>query len=112
MAVLHACQRHGRPPSPCLALLQFLPQDKVASFAAMNSTELLEATQQALGDARLWRVHQDLIKLRSDEKQAQLVRARCGLLGVPRWAWMVRFQTRTHARIHTCTHARTHTHRE
>lgn len=41
-------------------LCQFLPQDRVAAFAAMRPHELLEETQKAIGNAELYKQHQEL----------------------------------------------------
>lgn len=38
-------------------LCQFLPQDRVASFAKMNKFQLLEATENSVGDASLYEQH-------------------------------------------------------
>lgn len=59
------------PSSP--SLQQFLPQDKVQSFAAMDKYELLAATEKALGDASLHDQHQKLVVLRKEEKIATAV---------------------------------------
>ncbi|XP_047483327.1 structural maintenance of chromosomes protein 5-like [Penaeus chinensis] len=47
-------------------LCQFLPQDRVASFAKMNCIQLLEATEKAVGDARLFEQH-DLLRSSGDK---------------------------------------------
>merc|ERR1712106_1037084 len=39
-------------------LCQFLPQDRVANFAKMNRYQLLEATENSVGDASLYEQHQ------------------------------------------------------
>ncbi|CAK9295324.1 unnamed protein product [Gordionus sp. m RMFG-2023] len=44
-------------------LCQFLPQDRVADFAKMNSCELLENTEKAVGDTQLYEKHQQLKSL-------------------------------------------------
>ncbi|XP_063591742.1 structural maintenance of chromosomes protein 5-like [Penaeus indicus] len=46
-------------------LCQFLPQDRVASFAKMNCLQLLEATEKAVGDASLFEQH-DLLRSSGD----------------------------------------------
>ena len=46
-------------------LCQFLPQDKVVSFAQLRPVELLRATERAIGDAELDAIHTDLIRERS-----------------------------------------------
>lgn len=47
-------------------LCQFLPQDKVAEFARMKPTELLRATEMAIGDGELWGLHESVV----EEKKA------------------------------------------
>eukprot|EP00198_Chlamydomonas_reinhardtii_P001035 XP_001690370.1 structural maintenance of chromosomes protein 5B [Chlamydomonas reinhardtii] len=59
-------------------LCQFLPQDKVQSFAAMDKYELLAATEKALGDASLHDQHQKLVVLRKEEKIATAERDKTG----------------------------------
>ncbi|KAK9808667.1 hypothetical protein WJX72_001584 [[Myrmecia] bisecta] len=49
-------------------LCQFLPQDKVASFAAKKPTELLLETEKAVGDSTLYDLHQELIQERNEIK--------------------------------------------
>lgn len=51
-------------------LCQFLPQDKVAEFAELNSTRLLLATQKAAGIKNMEKWHTDLISLRQQQKEA------------------------------------------
>ena len=46
--------------------LQFLPQEKVADFAGMNSKELLVETERAVGDARLAALHTELVEMRKE----------------------------------------------
>jgi len=55
-------------------LCQFLPQDKVAEFARMKPTELLRATELAIGDGELLELHESLIteKKQLDERERQL----------------------------------------
>ncbi len=53
---------------------QFLPQDKVASFAQLRPDELLVETERAVGDAALHALHMDLIESRGE--LAALERAR------------------------------------
>jgi chromosome segregation ATPase len=55
-------------------LCQFLPQDKVAEFARMKPTELLQATELAIGDGELHQLHTSLIADHKllDEKQKVL----------------------------------------
>lgn len=54
-------------------LCQFLPQDKVVEFAAMNPVELLRATEAAVGDVELLESHDRLIELSKymDSQQAK-----------------------------------------
>jgi chromosome segregation ATPase len=47
-------------------LCQFLPQDKVSSFAQMKPVELLAATERAAGGGELAARHERLIALRAD----------------------------------------------
>ena len=61
---------HSSPPldSPS----QFLPQDKVTEFATMSPVQLLEATEKAIGDSTLHRLHQSLVDLKktyNEDKQ-------------------------------------------
>ncbi|XP_071964942.1 structural maintenance of chromosomes protein 5-like [Antedon mediterranea] len=49
-------------------LCQFLPQDKVADFAKMNSYELLESTQKSVGSQDMYEQHMRLKELRGQEK--------------------------------------------
>ncbi|BDA44497.1 Structural maintenance of chromosomes protein 5 [Coccomyxa sp. Obi] len=49
-------------------LCQFLPQDKVVGFAQMKPGELLMESERAMGDARLHRLHNELIEDRNDLK--------------------------------------------
>jgi chromosome segregation ATPase len=50
-------------------LCQFLPQDKVADFAAMSPVELLEQTQKAVGTAEMTEWHDSLRKLGADRRK-------------------------------------------
>lgn len=54
-----------------MLLLQFLPQDKVSEFARLKPDELLARTQQAIGDATLYNLHQQLIAARKELKGAE-----------------------------------------
>jgi hypothetical protein len=47
-------------------LCQFLPQDKVASFAAMNSTTLLRETERAVGGQEMVDLHDQLVELKKE----------------------------------------------
>lgn len=62
-------------------LCQFLPQDRVANFAKMNKYQLLEATENSVGDASLFEQHNLLkqggegllqVQNRAQEIEAQL----------------------------------------
>ena len=62
--------------------LQFMPQDKVASFAALSPTELLLVTQKSIGTQELLQLHRQLIDNRREEKDEK--KASMGtLLGTP-----------------------------
>ena len=52
-------------------LCQFLPQDKVAEFAALSPVELLHSTQRAAGTPDLVGYHEDLKRLRAEQKKVQ-----------------------------------------
>ena len=52
-------------------LCQFLPQDKVVEFAQMNPIELLRSTQRAVASEEMLEMHEDLKKLRGEQKGAQ-----------------------------------------
>lgn len=52
-------------------LCQFLPQDKVCSFAALSSSELLRETEKAVGSEEMLARHDELIRLRNDSKALQ-----------------------------------------
>ena len=49
-------------------LCQFLPQDKVVEFAQMSPIEILESTQKAAAPPEMIELHQNLKKLRVDQK--------------------------------------------
>ena len=49
-------------------LTQFLPQDKVSSFAQMDGIQLLHATEQSLSDRSLYERHLRLIEMRNSIK--------------------------------------------
>lgn len=49
-------------------LCQFLPQDKVASFAALSPVELLQRTQEAAAPPEMLEWHDTLKKLRKEQK--------------------------------------------
>ena len=50
-------------------LCQFLPQDKVVEFAAMNPVDLLRSTQLAAAPPEMIDFHEDLKKLRGRQKE-------------------------------------------
>jgi structural maintenance of chromosomes protein 5 len=50
-------------------LCQFLPQDKVVEFAAMNPVDLLRSTQLAAAPPEMIDYHEDLKKLRGRQKE-------------------------------------------
>ena len=52
-------------------LCQFLPQDKVAEFAAQTPVGLLNSTQRAAGGEDMVKLHENLISLREEQKRAQ-----------------------------------------
>lgn len=49
-------------------LCQFLPQDRVADFAALSPVDLLVQTQRAAGGEQMSQYHEDLKKWRREEK--------------------------------------------
>lgn len=55
-------------------LCQFLPQDRVAAFAAMRPHELLEETEKAIGNAELFNHHQELKAMKQSLTGKQSVR--------------------------------------
>ncbi|KAI9890651.1 MAG: Structural maintenance of chromosomes protein 5 [Vezdaea aestivalis] len=52
-------------------LCQFLPQDKVAEFAAMDSIQLLESTQRAVAEPEMAEMHQSLKQLGKERRETQ-----------------------------------------
>jgi hypothetical protein len=52
---------------------QFLPQDRVASFAQLNPTQLLHETQRAVGGAEMVAHWERLCKLRVEERELENV---------------------------------------
>ncbi|EER43871.1 conserved hypothetical protein [Histoplasma capsulatum var. duboisii H88] len=50
-------------------LCQFLPQDKVAEFAALSPIELLHSTQRAAAGPQMLQWHEDLKSLRAEQKK-------------------------------------------
>ncbi len=62
--------------------LQFMPQDKVASFAALSPTDLLLVTQKSIGTQELLQLHRQLIDNRCEEKDERKA-SMGGRSGVP-----------------------------
>ncbi|KKZ59881.1 hypothetical protein EMCG_05267 [[Emmonsia] crescens] len=56
-------------------LCQFLPQDKVAEFAALSPIELLHSTQRAAAGPEMLQWHENLKTLRAEQKKLQAVNA-------------------------------------
>ncbi|KAI9369411.1 P-loop containing nucleoside triphosphate hydrolase protein [Aspergillus egyptiacus] len=52
-------------------LCQFLPQDKVAEFAALTPIELLHSTQRAAAGTEMVELHENLKTLRAEQKRLQ-----------------------------------------
>jgi chromosome segregation ATPase len=52
-------------------LCQFLPQDKVVEFAAMTPVELLKSTQRAVASEEMLEWHEELKKLRHEQRTTQ-----------------------------------------
>jgi len=52
-------------------LCQFLPQDRVVEFAQMNPVEMLASTQRAAAPAYMTEWHEELKKLRAEQKNGQ-----------------------------------------
>jgi chromosome segregation ATPase len=52
-------------------LCQFLPQDKVSEFAALTPIELLHSTQRAAAGAEMVELHENLKRLRAEQKKLQ-----------------------------------------
>ncbi|PYH71108.1 DNA repair ATPase SMC5 [Aspergillus vadensis CBS 113365] len=52
-------------------LCQFLPQDKVAEFAALTPIELLNSTQRAAAGEEMIEWHENLKRLRAEQKKLQ-----------------------------------------
>lgn len=55
----------------CDNLCQFLPQDRVAEFAGLSPVDLLHHTQRAAAPPEMLKWHDDLIRLRDEEKHIQ-----------------------------------------
>jgi chromosome segregation ATPase len=53
-------------------LCQFLPQDKVAEFAALTPVELLHSTQRAAAGPQMIEWHDDLKRLRAEQKKLEI----------------------------------------
>jgi chromosome segregation ATPase len=53
-------------------LCQFLPQDKVSSFAALSPVELLQQTQRAAAPEYMLEWHDELKKLRKEQKKLEI----------------------------------------
>jgi hypothetical protein len=58
-----------------LKISTFLPQDRVASFAMMNHSELLQETEKAAGHVNLSYWHQTLIDEYKAQKEKRIVRS-------------------------------------
>ncbi|KAL2365927.1 hypothetical protein RJZ56_001073 [Blastomyces dermatitidis] len=56
-------------------LCQFLPQDKVAEFAALSPIELLHSTQRAAAGPEMLEWHENLKTLRAEQKKLQAANA-------------------------------------
>jgi structural maintenance of chromosomes protein 5 len=52
---------------------QFLPQDKVASFAQLSPAQVLHETQRAVGGERLIKLWETLCELRGQEREFESV---------------------------------------
>ncbi|KAJ6014392.1 hypothetical protein N7540_008983 [Penicillium herquei] len=53
-------------------LCQFLPQDKVAEFAALKPVDLLRSTERAAGGEEMLSLHENLNTLRQKQKEIEL----------------------------------------
>ncbi|KAH8705596.1 structural maintenance of chromosome complex subunit SmcA [Talaromyces proteolyticus] len=53
-------------------LCQFLPQDKVSEFAALSPIDLLQSTQRAAAGPQMIEWHENLKKLRAEQKKLSL----------------------------------------
>lgn len=56
-------------------LCQFLPQDRVVSFAQLSKFDLLRETEKAVGSDIMVSQHDKLIELKKSEKELELVRS-------------------------------------
>lgn len=54
-------------------LCQFLPQDKVASFAALTPQQVLRETEKAVGSERMLEWHDRLSESKDEEKNLKAV---------------------------------------
>ena len=58
-------------------LPQFLPQDRVQSFAQMTPKQMLEESERALADGKYYQLHQELVEESKDLENIQRVRKLC-----------------------------------
>ena len=63
------------PLSVFVAPVQFLPQDKVSSFARLKPTELLRETEKSIGEGELLTLHEELIALKRTLNDETMVSA-------------------------------------
>ena len=63
--------------SSVLNFSQFLPQDRVASFAQLTPAQLLHETQRAVGGEEMVKHWERLCKLRSDARELESVCSLC-----------------------------------
>ena len=58
-------------------LTNFLPQDKVASFAGLSETDKLSTTETTVNNGELWKLHEELIakkeNIRNDERRLSML---------------------------------------
>jgi chromosome segregation ATPase len=58
-------------------LTNFLPQDKVASFAGLSETDKLSTTETTVNNGELWKLHEELIakkeNIRNDERKLSML---------------------------------------
>jgi len=71
----------------CIRLVQFLPQDKVQSFAQMTPKQLLEESERALADGKYYQLHQELVQesmlLENSERVSALYTSRASITLCP-----------------------------
>lgn len=71
----------------CIRLVQFLPQDKVQSFAQMTPKQLLEESERALADGKYYQLHQELVQesmlLENSERVSALCASRASITLCP-----------------------------